>query len=143
VSTRIRHWIIGISIAFVGSLIARPFLSVAKGIGRKTLDEIDFVIDAQVPGPVADAKVTGFRGRKTPLERTQGSWIGYHPRNSCPTAIRHIHKPARPTWMEYAAFSMYLPPAHRMSGFITPVACELKAVGAPNSLHRSVKLLLE
>src|SRR5262245_40124576 len=75
-SKRFRRWIIGISIAFVGCLIAMPFLSAAKGAGRKTLEVIVFVIDTQVPGPVADAKVTIFHGQRTPLENTKYmDWI--------------------------------------------------------------------
>jgi hypothetical protein len=71
-----KRWIIGVLVAIVGCLIAMPFLSAAKGIGRKTLDVIVYVIDTQVPGPVANATVTIFHGERTPLENTRFmSWI--------------------------------------------------------------------
>jgi len=39
--------------------------------GAVQLEVIVFVIDTQVPGPVADAKVTIFHGLRTPLENTR------------------------------------------------------------------------
>jgi hypothetical protein len=75
-SKRTKRWIIGIALSVTGCLVAMPMLMVAKGIGRKTLELVVYVIDTQTPEPVANANVTVFRGPLTPLENTRFmDWI--------------------------------------------------------------------
>jgi len=62
------RWITGIIGALISCVVASAILMVAKGIGRKTMEVVVWVIDTDIPSPVTDAKVTIFRGQTTAID---------------------------------------------------------------------------